>query len=158
MKKAKTLLFLFLLAGFLFNGHAQSVTLMVTTTDGIEQTYHMTEEGQLYFENGERLVIDDGSKTVASFPLADIQKMVCSEITGVTAETASQLSLFPNPSHDSFLIKNLRTNCLARIYTLDGRLIKVFEASEGQMVDISDLSEGMYLLHMDGQTLKLMKL
>lgn len=159
MKQAifKAILLLFL-TGFLFHGTAQNVTLVVTTTDGTEHVYQLTEEGQLYFENGERLIIEDGTGTTASFQLANIQKLVSTEVTGVEESSASSLQLIPNPARNSFLIKNLQGSCLAHIYTLDGRLVKSFETSENQLVDISDLVPGMYLLHIDGQTLKMMKL
>ena len=104
------------------------------------------------------MIIEDGTGTTASFQLANIRKLVCSEIAGVGESNASELLLTPNPARDHFLISNLKNNCEARIYALDGRLMKTFMATEGMVVDISNLSSGMYLLHIDGQTLKMMKL
>ena len=157
MKKFLMLL-LFLLAGFLLRGTAQNVTLVVTTTDGTEQSFQLTNEGQLFFEDGERLVIEDGTGTTATFQLADIRKLVCTEITGMEESSTKSLRLLPNPTRDHFLLSNLQSSCEARIYALDGRLVKSFTATEGMTVDISELSKGMYLLHIDGQTLKMMKL
>ena len=157
MKKSLMLL-LFLLAGFLLRGTAQNVTLVVTTTDGTEQSFQLTNEGQLFFEDGERLVIEDGTGTTATFQLADIRKLVCTEITGMEESSTKSLRLLPNPTRDHFLLSNLQSSCEARIYALDGRLVKTFTATEGMTVDISELSKGMYLLHIDGQTLKMMKL
>ena len=77
---------------------------------------------------------------------------------GVDENVAKALQLVPNPSHNQVFIKNLSGNCQGHVYSLDGRMIKAFEAYEGMMLDISDLPEGMYLLNIDGQTLKLMKL
>ena len=157
MKKTMMLLLLFL-AGFLLQGTAQNVTLVVTTTNGTEQSFQLTNEGQLYFEEGERLVIEDGTGTTATFQLAEVRKMICTEIAGVNESDATSLRLLPNPTRDHFLISNLKSSCEARIYALDGRLVKMFTATEGMTVDISELSKGMYLLHIDGQTLKMMKL
>ena len=151
-------LVLFFMAGFLLRGTAQNVTLVVTTTEGVEQTFQLTHDGQLFFENGDRLIIEDGTGTTASFQLANIRKLVCTEITGLNESNASELQLIPNPARDHFLISNLKNSCEARIYALDGRLMKTFMATEGMVVDISNLSSGMYLLHIDGQTLKMMKL
>ena len=47
---------------------------------------------------------------------------------------------------------------MGKVIAIDGRLVKEFEASEGSVIDISGLSAGMYLLNINGQTLKLMKL
>lgn len=151
-------LVLLLLAGFQLRGTAQNVTLVVTTTEGQEQSYQLTDASQLFFENGDRLVIQDGTGTTATFQLADIRKLVCTEMTSVNENNASEVLIVPNPSCDRFIISNLQNEGEARIYALDGRLIKLFKATEGMVVDISDLAPGMYLLHIDGQTLKMMKL
>ena len=151
-------LVLLLLAGFQLRGTAQNVTLVVTTTQGQEQSYQLTDASQLFFENGDRLVIQDGTGTTATFQLADIRKLVCTEITSVNENNVSEIQLVPNPSHDRFIISNLQNEGEARIYALDGRLIKLFKVTEGMVVDISDLAPGMYLLHIDSQTLKMMKL
>lgn len=157
---SRILIFTTFLIGIAFHANAQgsSVTLVVTMTNGEEQTYQLTEKSQLYFEDGERLVIDDGVKTNASYLLSEIQKMVCTEYANVGGNASATLQLLPNPTHDRFFINNLQNNGEARLYALDGRLVMTFEAIEGQMVDISDLTPGMYLLHIDGQTIKMMKL
>ena len=160
MKKkiVKVLTLLCFMAGFMLQANAQNVTLIVTNTNGSEQTYQLTEESQLHFENGERLVIENANGSNVTLQLSDIRKIVCSEMVGTEENAASKLQILPNPSHNQVILKNLSGNCQGHIYTLDGRMVKAFEASEGMMLDISDLSEGMYLLNIDGQTLKLMKL
>ena len=157
---SKTLMLAAFLIGMAFHANAQgtSINLTVTTLDGTEQTFMLTEESQLRFENGETLVIEDGAGTTMSFPLANVRKLVCSEVTGTAENSVSQLQILPNPTHGSFILHHLESTGLARVYSLDGRLVKTFQASEGCVVDISELSEGMYLLHLNGQTLKLMKL
>jgi len=154
---------LLILCAFLFGtaffatAQGTSVNLVLTMTNGEEQSFLLSDQSQLSFEGGERLVIIDGNST-QSFELSQIRKMVCSELTDVDDNTLSKLQLFPNPSHNSFVIKGLQGSRPARIYALDGRLVKSFEAAEGVSVDISELSTGMYLLHINGQTSKLMKL
>ena len=156
----KTLILTLLLVGITFHANAQgtNVNLIVTTIDGSEQTFQLDETSQLYFQNGEILVIDDGTDNTVTFELANIRKLVCSEVTGTAEDYESQLQILPNPTRNSFIIRNLTETSPARIYSLDGRLVKAFQASEGSMVDMSELSQGMYLIHINGQTLKLMKL
>ena len=93
-----------------------------------------------------------------TYPLSEIRKIVCSEVTGTDENAETRLQIQPNPLRNSFVVTNLAETCRGRIFTLDGRLVKDFEASEGSVVDISELSSGMYLLNINGQTLKLMKL
>ena len=147
-----------LLIGIAFHANAQNVNLILTLTNGEELSFQLSEASQLHFEDGDRLIIDDGTDVNVSFPLSEIRKMVCSEILGTSEYNDSKLQLFPNPSRNSFIISGLQDSCPARIYSLDGRLVKSFEASEGMVIDINELSQGMYLLHTNGQTLKLMKL
>jgi hypothetical protein len=135
-----------------------SVNLILTLTNGEEQTLQLSDQSHLHFDNGENLVIDDGNGTTLTFALANIRKIVCAELTDLQESAASQLQILPNPSYDHFIICNLSGPGTARIYAIDGRMMKSFEATEGLSVDISELPSGMYLLHLDGQTLKLMKL
>lgn len=155
----KTLMLAVFLFGIASFATAQSsVFLTITKTSGEEQTFLLAGQSQLLFENGENLVIDDGTNNPIIYPLNQIRKMVCTEILGTPEQSDSPLQLFPNPSHDSFIIRNLQGVSTARIYALDGRLVKSFEATEGMVVNIGELSSGMYLLNVNGQTLKLMKL
>ena len=156
----KALVLFTFLAGnnLLANAQDTSVTLVVTKTNGEEQAFQLTENSQLYFENGERLVIDDGGNNTVTFQLAEIRKLACTDYTGIGETAPSALQLTPNPSRDRLVIQHLQNDGEARIYTLDGRLVKSFTATEGMTIDISDLSSGMYLFHIDGQTLKMMKL
>ena len=155
----KTLILAVFLSGITSYATAQSsVNLIITKTDGEVQTLTLSNQSQFYFEDGERLVIDDGNNGTQTYQLSQIRKMVCTEILSNEENYALNLQLFPNPSHNSFIVKGLSCTCTARIYTLDGRLMKSFEATESQSVDISELPQGMYLLHITGQTLKLMKL
>lgn len=156
----KTLALITLMVGMTFQMSAQStnVSLIVTTTDGNEVVYQLTEQSHLYFEEGTSLVIEDGSGNSTTYPLDKVRKIVCSEIAGTQEDTLSKLRLFPNPSHDSFIVSGLTQDCLARIYALDGRMVKEFEAKAGLAVGIDELTSGMYLLNINGQTLKLIKL
>ena len=156
----KTLTIIALLVGIAFTANAQStnVTVVITTNDGVEHVFHLTEDDQLYFEDGENLMVTEGNNGTTTFELANIRKLVCSETTGTTENSTTQLQILPNPTHNSFIIRNLSEASLARIYSIDGRLVKAFQATEGTVVDMSDLAEGLYLLNINGQTLKLMKL
>ena len=156
----KALMLIAILIGIVFHASAQGpdIALVVTKTNGQEQTYQLNEDSRMHFENGEQLVIKDVAGATITIQLAEIRKLVCTEITGVSESNASQPLLIPNPTRDHFLINNLQSECEAHLYTLDGRLVKSFTATEGQMIDISDLIPGMYLLHIDGQILKMMKL
>jgi hypothetical protein len=92
------------------------------------------------------------------FNLADIRKITCAETESVSEASNASAQLFPNPSHNAFLLRNLNERQIVSIYALDGRIMKSFETSGDQWIDISDLPIGLYLVKTEYQTLKMIKL
>ena len=138
---------------------AQSVQVVVTMRDGTEQTYLMESYDRMYFEENEKLIIEEG-QTKASFqiPLADIRKINCYETMGTHENLEQPLTIFPNPVHETLTLLNFSGRQTVNIYTLDGRLVKSEEVVENQPIDISNLAIGFYLVKTDSQTLKMIKL
>lgn len=158
MEIKKFLLLLLILAGPLFQLTAQNVVCVVTTTDNVEHSINLWGDNQMYFDQDYRLVIQNSPNSNHVFPLAEIRKVVFTEITDTEENHASAPYILPNPSSNHFIVRNLPKVCLGKVFALDGRLVKEFEASEGLVIDISELPKGMYLLQLQDQTLKLMKL
>ena len=158
MKTKTLLLLLFFVTGALSHATAQNVVCVVTTTDNVEHSIGLWEDHQMYFDQADRLVIQNSPNANHVFPLSEIRKVVFTEITGTGEDHASAPYILPNPSSNHFVVRNLPEACQGRVYALDGRLVKAFVASEGSVINISELPKGMYLLQLQGQTLKLMKL
>ena len=138
---------------------AQSSHLVVFMNNGTEHSYLMDETDRIYFENNEKLIIEQiASKATTEYQLADIRKLICYETEGADENTETSTSLYPNPVHDVMVLRNLEGKQSVSIYTLDGRLAKAFEATGDQVVDVSDLAIGMYLVKTPKQTLKMIKL
>ena len=145
--------------GLFFRMTAQSTQIVVSLNDGTEQTYLMAEADRLYFEDNTKLVIEEVStKSMVSIPPADIRKITCSETVGTVENPDLALGIFPNPVHDVLTIRNLQGKQTVSLYAIDGRLMKTFEASGNQSIDISDLPFGLYLVKTQTQTLKMIKL
>ena len=148
--------------GLLFHLSAQSTLMTIQMNDGTERTYSMTENDRVYFEDNEKLVVEIAlygrGETSERFNLADIRKITCAETESVSENSSTSVCLSPNPVHDVVLIRNLKGKETIQIYALDGRLMKSTEASEGQLIDISDLPIGLYLIKTESQTLKMIKL
>ena len=138
---------------------AQSTQMIVTMNDGSVQTYSMEESDRVYFEDNTYLVIDrTGSKESISIRIEDIRKITCEETVGQAENQTNEVSVMPNPVHDVMAILNLDGLQTVSIYSIDGRLIKSFEASGNQLIDISDMSIGLYLVKAQSCTLKMIKL
>ena len=145
--------------GLFFRMTAQSTQIVVSLNDGTEQNFNLTEADRLYFEDNTKLVIEEiATKNTVTIPLADIRKITCSETVGTTENPDLALGIFPNPVHDVLTFRNLQGKQTISLYALDGRLIKTFEATGNQVIDISDLPFGLYLVKTQTQTLKMIKL
>ena len=148
--------------GLLFHLSAQSTLMTIQMNDGTERTYSMTENDRVYFEDNEKLVVEIAAygrgEQSERFNLADIRKITCAETESVSETSSTSVYLTPNPVHDVVSLRNLKSKEALQIYALDGRLMKSVEASEGQLIDISDLPIGLYLVKTEHQTLKMIKL
>lgn len=155
------LLLMALTLGLVFHLTAQSTLMTVHMNDGTERSYQMTENDRVYFENDETLVVEIALyEAVRSdrFSLADIRKITCQEVEGVSEGSYTSVCLVPNPVHNAFMLRNLNGKESIRIYGLDGRMVISIEAYDNQLIDISDLPVGLYLVKTEHQTLKMIKL
>ena len=152
------LLLLAFILGLAFHLAAQSTQMTIHFNDGTERSYYMSENDRVYFEDNETLVVELAPTKSDRFNLADIRKITCAETESVSEVSNTSVQLFPNPSHDAFLLRNLNEHQTVDIYALDGRIMKSFETTGDQWIDISDLPIGLYLVKTERQTLKMIKL
>ncbi len=150
-------LFLLLFIGMATTAMAQSTLMTIHLNDGSEQVFTMSESDRAYFEDNQTLVIKTESST-NRFSLDDIRKITCDVYVGTSENTLAAAFIYPNPVHDNFSLHNLSGKETLRIYALDGRLVKTAKVTGNQSIDISDLPVGLYLVKMQSQTLKMIKL
>ena len=153
------LLLVALVFGAIGHSNAQSAMVSIFLNDGTEFNCLMTSESErIYFENNEILVIESIQKGTVKFNLADISKITCEDFVGTEESTDSDVSIYPNPVHETLTLRHLSGTQTVSIYTLDGRLVKSFEASEGQAIGVGDLPMGLYFVKTQSGTLKMIKL
>lgn len=116
-----------------------------------------------------------GDKTIARFDTLGgvtgsggdiwVMKFTTSSITGINAIEAPQFSIYPNPAKEVLFIspkKQLPANTTFAIIDLQGRVIK--QAKIGQTnnavipIDVSLLAQGVYLVKINGQVQRFIKL
>lgn len=153
------LLLIMLTIGMVCGMTAQSTQMVVTMNDGSVQTYSMMESGRIYFEDNTYLVIEEGTgKAVVRILMSDIRKITCEEEVGLNENQAAEISIMPNPVHDVLMLHNLEGKQAVSIYAIDGRLMRTFEASGDEAIDVSAFPVGLYLVRTQSSTLKMIKL
>lgn len=77
--------------------------------------------------------------------------------TGVDESGEEGLTVLPNPARDQVRIHGVEANTEVQIYNSLGMLVKRVIVSENAMINISDLSAGLYMIQCGDQTLRLVK-
>lgn len=148
-----------ILFGCHLSAKAQSYGLhaVVTMLDGQEQGYYLSEEDLFSFVGQETLVISTQGSTV-QLNLDDIRKIEFVDVTGTQEIQAGVPYFYPNPVKNSILIGNIENGQTVSILSLEGRLIRQFQASANEVIDLSALPAGVYFLNINHQNHKLLKL
>ena len=156
----KLLIVLLLFAG-LFSGVSAQNSLIVKQTNGTLKGTALTSLNKITFSSGNMLV-GKTDATTDNYLLSDISKITFGIYSGVSEilSESTMLSVYPNPSAAFIQLRNLpesAASCVC-IYSLAGsRLIQKHLNSISEMIDISCLNKGMYLLTVNGSTLKFIK-
>ncbi|MDP4271821.1 MAG: T9SS type A sorting domain-containing protein [Bacteroidota bacterium] len=98
--------------------------------------------------------------STSTFAISDISKITFGTSSGVSdIKDETVLSVYPNPASDFIKIKNLAgSESLITIYRIDGAIaLQKTINNENQTIDISGLSNGLYLLQTSNKTLKFTK-
>ena len=152
------LLSLVLLIGVIFSINAQTAKtkVIVTKTDGNVVNYTLEQSDYLTFNDGQSLVINISGSTQI-IDLSNIRKVVFEKITDGIEEMTSEIQIMPNPANDSFRVSNLVKDEEMSIYSMAGQKVMEGTVSNEQTIDISALANGLYLVKIGSQNIKLMK-
>ncbi len=67
-------------------------------------------------------------------------------ITSVFTPLQNKIAVYPNPAHEKLWLRNLANFNKEEVFTISGHLVKMFGADTGNLLDISDLQPGVYIL------------
>ena len=145
-----------------FRVEAQS--LIIKTNDGTETKTELTKLVKFTFAN-DKLVFYYTDNTSESFELAALSGLYFGEIsTGIetvlTDTEAESIAVYPNPAKDVIYIKNAPQGTSdVRIYRADGSLVCIKQLdSPSDAVNVSTLTFGLYVLKINNQAYKFIKL
>ncbi len=151
-----TFLLLLLVSSYSFAQTGVTVTYYDKTTQG----FNVTTTGKLYFATDNLYVQLEKMATPTTIPVSIIRKITFSNTLSTTSfgENKTSLVLYPNPSSDVIKIKSdADENLVTKIYSLTGQLVLEGVYQSNQDIDVSRLSSGLYLVQVNGLTIKFSK-
>lgn len=135
---------------------SQNIALTVTRFNNQAKSIDVNTLKKITF-SGTNLLLkynNGGTELLAAY---DISNMTFSNLTGLDNNKVSDISIFPNPSSDIIFVKNYFLPLIkVSIYSIQGKYIKDLKLVSNYL-DITDLSNGVYILKMDNKTFKFTK-
>ena len=108
-----------------------------------------------------RMIVTNKDNTSSGFYFSDIVKITFNENGETSIETTDTQtsSIYPNPVKDNLNIRNAENmygNDVC-IYSITGVLVSKYSQWNGEDIDISHLSPGIYFINTNSTTLKFVK-
>ena len=144
--------------------YSSAQSIVVKTSDGIEEIKQLTSFNLLTFSN-QNLIFNSVQGTTERFSISKIKKIYFEDVVTSNTEISSNISsgelfLYPNPAGSMlFFSESPEDNSLISIYRIDGtRVYQSQSTSSNTGIDISYFSPGMYILKINNQALKFRKI
>ncbi|UOU98801.1 T9SS type A sorting domain-containing protein [Chryseobacterium daecheongense] len=142
----------------------QTKTTGFATGLGTTNGYTLIDMTNLNGQNYSNIVIDQLQITLGgAFTYGGLDSFTWVKDSNVVLATneiksqKSKLSIYPNPTHGSFII-NSNENSKAEIYDQTGKMVKSLEIRQGEnREDISELPTGTYLIQTSSGSYKIIK-
>jgi len=162
--KKKLLHFVLLLILISTAARVNAQSLVVRSKDGTETIRNLVVLQKLTFENNNLYLHFTGGSSEA-FALTNVGKIFFK--SGTTAadlisrdQSNGNISLYPNPVGDAFHLLNIpEGTSVVTVYRIDGAVILQTRVSPAEnAIDVSNLNKGLYLLKIQNQAIKFIKL
>ena len=145
------------LAGLLIAGQycmAQDYNLITLKADETEAVYALSNVQRIVFENNAMTV-----KMKTDADVTDVVSVRFEKSTGIeNPKPDLSFFVFPNPVKDVLTVTGAHANGIINLFSLTGTLLKSIPAQESATnIDVSSLSPGLYLLRVEGKTVKFIK-
>ena len=134
--------------------------LTVVESDLKSHVYRIEESGELSFEE-KTLVIKENEKSEAKIlSLGNISKLLVRDVTAVNdlSSDSQSITLYPNPASSEIFISGFEGRQTVEIYSISGVRVMKTSVENGSVINISNLRQGIYIVKVDGKTVKLCKI
>lgn len=156
MKRKFTFLLFACVLGWL---HAEIKPALVTlSADGSEAVYELVTVGKITFDG--QMVVEDKQGQVLQEGVTCVlfaEREIDTALPQIESQQ-TQLFVFPNPVVEQLTVTGTDAQMPLRLFDINGRLVNVFETSDGQtQINVSNLAKGNYLLQIGNQVVKFIK-
>lgn len=132
--------------------------LVALSADGSETVYELASVGKITFDG--QMVVEDKQGQVLQDGVSCVlfaEREMETALPQVESQSA-QLFVFPNPVVEQLTVTGTAAQMPLRLFDINGRLLNVFETSDGQtQINVSNLTKGNYLLQIGNQVVKFIK-
>lgn len=136
--------------------HAQN-SVSIIDKSGKITGFSLSNDGKLYFENDNLMIKKSASDAVQTYALANIKKIVFTELSGLNDVEMENIAIFPNPTTDNVYVAYAKEGDKAELYTWNGLLLATKSYSTDKGVSLSEYPIGLYILRINGQSFKISK-
>lgn len=155
-------LFLFALYGMgIMNVQSQNVSLDIKNRDGSEKSIDVNSLRKITFGNG-MIILNFRIGTIENVASSSVQKLVFTSFTGFNdiREDAKTPVVFPDPAIDFISLRNIPAGVVKiDIFSITGsQIIHLQNYTNDEIIDISHLTKGIYIIKVNNRALKFTKL
>ena len=136
--------------------HAQN-SVSIIDKSGKITGLSLSNDGKLYFENDNLMIKKSASDAVQTYALANIKKIVFTELSGLNDVEMENIAIFPNPTTDNVYVAYAKEGDKAELYTWNGLLLATKSYPTDKGVSLSEYPIGLYILRINGQSFKISK-
>lgn len=127
------------------------------TNDGSGHHYQVDQTGAIYFDNDMIEIRENlNNGALDQYEVADVTKIVFDAPLGIN-DTHTELLLYPNPASQRITLRGIQGQQQIRIIDMVGRTLIEQEVMDGQLVDISNLTPGVYMVKVDTTYIRFIK-
>lgn len=122
--------------------------------------YKIDESGELTFEEKFLVIKENGNSEAKKLTLENISKLLIKEASAVNDlnSDSQSISLYPNPASSEIFISGIEGRQTVEIYSISGVLVMKSVVENGSAININNLRQGVYIVKVDGKTVKLCKI
>lgn len=156
--KHKILILVYFFTCISLLANAQSTVLRITKTGNSTLDFQVSQISKVLF-NDSTMIINMTDGFINNIPISSIRSFVVRDFTKLVEIEQRTLVVYPNPVSSNIMLLNLDYQThLADIYAVTGQLLlQKFVSFTNNIIDVSALKEGIYVLKLNGQTIKFTK-